>query len=148
MDAISYFSSIEIKRNSIKVTQLLWFSCVCVRSEPTGEFAPSIKLVFYITCQRLLLAWGEKVEQIHSFESFSMQLQNTYLLYWTVALIPVVESKVLYPMSFTHRLRALSSGGSVTSPPPSPAMPKYKLAEYRYGREEMLALYVKDNKVG
>uniref|UniRef100_I3KVB7 GRB10 interacting GYF protein 1 n=1 Tax=Oreochromis niloticus TaxID=8128 RepID=I3KVB7_ORENI len=50
-------------------------------------------------------------------------------------------------MSFTHRLRALSSGGSVTSPPPSPAMPKYKLAEYRYGREEMLALYVKDNKV-
>ncbi|KAM6453210.1 GRB10-interacting GYF protein 1 isoform 2-T2 [Liasis olivaceus] len=44
-------------------------------------------------------------------------------------------------------LRALSSGGSVASPPPSPAMPKYKLAEYRYGREEMLALYVKDNKV-
>ncbi|KAF7660086.1 hypothetical protein LDENG_00288700 [Lucifuga dentata] len=44
-------------------------------------------------------------------------------------------------------LRALSSGGSVTSPPPSPAMPKYKLAEYRYGREEMLALYIKDNKV-
>ncbi|XP_076843464.1 GRB10-interacting GYF protein 1 isoform X2 [Brachyhypopomus gauderio] len=44
-------------------------------------------------------------------------------------------------------LRALSSGGSVTSPPPSPAMPKYKMADYRYGREEMLALYVKDNKV-
>ncbi|KAI5104559.1 GRB10-interacting GYF protein 1 isoform X4, partial [Silurus meridionalis] len=44
-------------------------------------------------------------------------------------------------------LRALSSGGSVTSPPPSPAMPKYKLAEYRYGREEMLALYVKDNRI-
>uniref|UniRef100_A0A6I8N3L5 GRB10 interacting GYF protein 1 n=1 Tax=Ornithorhynchus anatinus TaxID=9258 RepID=A0A6I8N3L5_ORNAN len=43
-------------------------------------------------------------------------------------------------------LRALSSGGSVASPPPSPAMPKYKLAEYRYGREEMLALYVKENK--
>uniref|UniRef100_A0A4W5K999 GRB10 interacting GYF protein 1 n=1 Tax=Hucho hucho TaxID=62062 RepID=A0A4W5K999_9TELE len=43
-------------------------------------------------------------------------------------------------------LRALSSGGSVMSPPPSPAMPKYKLAEYRYGREEMLALYIKDNK--
>uniref|UniRef100_A0A674EEC8 GRB10 interacting GYF protein 1 n=1 Tax=Salmo trutta TaxID=8032 RepID=A0A674EEC8_SALTR len=43
-------------------------------------------------------------------------------------------------------LRALSSGGSVTSPPPSPAMPKYKLAEYRYGREEMLALYIKENK--
>ncbi|KAG8523761.1 GRB10-interacting GYF protein 1 [Galemys pyrenaicus] len=45
-------------------------------------------------------------------------------------------------------LRALSSGGSVASPPPSPAMPKYKLADYRYGREEMLALYVKENKVG
>ncbi|XP_075763827.1 GRB10-interacting GYF protein 1 isoform X4 [Pelodiscus sinensis] len=44
-------------------------------------------------------------------------------------------------------LRALSSGGSLASPPPSPAMPKYKLAEYRYGREEMLALYVKENKV-
>lgn len=45
------------------------------------------------------------------------------------------------------RLRALSSGGSVISPPLSPALPKYKLADYRYGREEMLALYVKDNKV-
>ncbi|XP_068919355.1 GRB10-interacting GYF protein 1 isoform X1 [Petaurus breviceps papuanus] len=44
-------------------------------------------------------------------------------------------------------LRALSSGSSVISPPPSPAMPKYKLAEYRYGREEMLALYVKENKI-
>ncbi|XP_056317200.1 GRB10-interacting GYF protein 1 isoform X2 [Danio aesculapii] len=44
-------------------------------------------------------------------------------------------------------LRALSSGSSLSSPPASPAMPKYKLAEYRYGREEMLALYVKDNKV-
>ncbi|XP_021110149.1 GRB10-interacting GYF protein 1 isoform X2 [Heterocephalus glaber] len=44
-------------------------------------------------------------------------------------------------------LRALSSGGSVASPPPSPAMPKYKLADYRYGREEMLALYIKEDKV-
>ncbi|XP_021249135.1 GRB10-interacting GYF protein 2 isoform X8 [Numida meleagris] len=44
-------------------------------------------------------------------------------------------------------LRALSSGGSVTSPPLSPALPKYKLADYRYGREEMLALFVKDNKI-
>lgn len=35
----------------------------------------------------------------------------------------------------------------MASPPPSPAMPKYKLADYRYGREEMLALYVKENKV-
>uniref|UniRef100_A0A673ZRZ6 GRB10 interacting GYF protein 1 n=1 Tax=Salmo trutta TaxID=8032 RepID=A0A673ZRZ6_SALTR len=43
-------------------------------------------------------------------------------------------------------LRALSRGGSVTTPPPSPAMPKSKLADYRYGREEMLALYIKDDK--
>uniref|UniRef100_A0A673KKV3 GRB10 interacting GYF protein 1b n=1 Tax=Sinocyclocheilus rhinocerous TaxID=307959 RepID=A0A673KKV3_9TELE len=50
-------------------------------------------------------------------------------------------------MSAFFRLRALSRGGSVTSPPPSPAMPKSKLADYRYGREEMLALYVKDNKI-
>lgn len=35
----------------------------------------------------------------------------------------------------------------MTSPPLSPALPKYKLADYRYGREEMLALFVKDNKV-
>ncbi|XP_056277573.1 GRB10-interacting GYF protein 2-like [Pseudoliparis swirei] len=50
-------------------------------------------------------------------------------------------------------LRALSGGGGVVggcgvaSPPLSPALPKYKLADYRYGREEMLALYVKDNKI-
>uniref|UniRef100_A0A3P8SB58 GRB10 interacting GYF protein 2 n=1 Tax=Amphiprion percula TaxID=161767 RepID=A0A3P8SB58_AMPPE len=53
-------------------------------------------------------------------------------------------------------LRALSGGGgsggggssnAVASPPLSPALPKYKLADYRYGREEMLALYVKDNKI-
>uniref|UniRef100_A0A667YWU9 GRB10 interacting GYF protein 2 n=1 Tax=Myripristis murdjan TaxID=586833 RepID=A0A667YWU9_9TELE len=53
-------------------------------------------------------------------------------------------------------LRALSGGGGssgggsssiVASPPLSPALPKYKLADYRYGREEMLALYVKDNKI-
>lgn len=62
-----------------------------------------------------------------------------------------IESHNKYPYLQRYlsspRLRALSSGGSVTSPPPSPAMPKYKLAEYRYGREEMLALYIKDNKV-
>uniref|UniRef100_A0A8C7M9Y7 GRB10-interacting GYF protein 1 n=1 Tax=Oncorhynchus kisutch TaxID=8019 RepID=A0A8C7M9Y7_ONCKI len=51
-----------------------------------------------------------------------------------------------FKCQFGPMLRALSSGGSVTSPPPSPAMPKYKLAEYRYGREEMLALYIKENK--
>ncbi|XP_019959307.2 GRB10-interacting GYF protein 2 isoform X2 [Paralichthys olivaceus] len=56
-------------------------------------------------------------------------------------------------------LRALSGGGGsgggagggssnpVASPPLSPVLPKYKLADYRYGREEMLALYVKDNKI-
>ncbi|KAJ8011813.1 hypothetical protein DPEC_G00062140 [Dallia pectoralis] len=52
-------------------------------------------------------------------------------------------------------LRALSGGGNgggsssilATSPPLSTAMPKYKLADYRYGREEMLALYVKDREI-
>uniref|UniRef100_A0A8B9S1L3 Uncharacterized protein n=1 Tax=Accipiter nisus TaxID=211598 RepID=A0A8B9S1L3_9AVES len=43
-------------------------------------------------------------------------------------------------------LRALSGGGGgvgvVTSPPQSPALPRYQLAENRYGREEMLALVV------
>ncbi|XP_069655797.1 GRB10-interacting GYF protein 1 isoform X2 [Haliaeetus albicilla] len=47
-------------------------------------------------------------------------------------------------------LRALSGGGGgvgvVTSPPPSPALPRYRLAENRYGREEMLALYVPGDK--
>lgn len=54
------------------------------------------------------------------------------------------------PPPSLFRLRALSGGGgssSVASPPLSPALPKYKLADYRYGREEMLALYIKDNKV-
>ncbi|XP_069548072.1 GRB10-interacting GYF protein 2 isoform X3 [Brachyistius frenatus] len=39
------------------------------------------------------------------------------------------------------------SSNAVASPPLSPVLPKYKLADYRYGREEMLALYVKDNKI-
>lgn len=70
--------------------------CVCAFRANWGICTKLfIKLVFYITCQRLLLAW-EKVEQIHSFESFSMQLQNTYFLYWTVALIPAVESTLSY----------------------------------------------------
>ncbi|CAH3157868.1 unnamed protein product [Porites evermanni] len=43
-------------------------------------------------------------------------------------------------------LRNLSSGNSVTSPPPSPG-PKYKLAEHRYGKEEMLALFSEDVKI-
>lgn len=39
-------------------------------------------------------------------------------------------------------LRELSDGNSVTSPPPTMAgaCPKYKLAEFRYGKEEMLEL--------
>lgn len=44
------------------------------------------------------------------------------------------------------RLRALSSGNSVTSPPPSPG-PKFKLADYRYGKEEMLALFNEEVKI-
>ena len=48
------------------------------------------------------------------------------------------------------RLRALSHGDSAVSPPPSPSLgaPRsYKLAEHRYGREEMLALFDKMMKV-
>ena len=47
---------------------------------------------------------------------------------------------------YLSRLRALSSGNSVTSPPPSPG-PKYKLAEHRYGKEEMLALFSEEVKI-
>ena len=42
---------------------------------------------------------------------------------------------------FVSRLRALSDGNTVASPPPTPSLGKFKLAEYRYGREEMLALF-------
>uniref|UniRef100_A0A8C9L6L6 GRB10 interacting GYF protein 2 n=1 Tax=Pavo cristatus TaxID=9049 RepID=A0A8C9L6L6_PAVCR len=59
----------------------------------------------------------------------------------------ILLTSVFSAFSVFSRLRALSSGGSVTSPPLSPALPKYKLADYRYGREEMLALFVKDNKI-
>ena len=43
------------------------------------------------------------------------------------------------------RLRALSHGDTAVSPPPSPSLgaPRYKLADHRYGREEMLALFDK-----
>lgn len=58
-----------------------------------------------------------------------------------------ILNSVFIAFLLSFRLRALSSGGSVTSPPLSPALPKYKLADYRYGREEMLALFLKDNKV-
>lgn len=50
---------------------------------------------------------------------------------------------------YSIRLRALSDGGPNVPAPTatsSIAPPKYKLAEYRYGREEMLALYDRDSK--
>lgn len=74
-----------------------------------------------------------------------------------LSLLPLPPLLILSPSLLFFRLRALSGGGGsggggssnvVASPPLSPALPKYKLADYRYGREEMLALYVKDNKVG
>lgn len=41
----------------------------------------------------------------------------------------------------SFRLRALSDGNNPGTPPPSPGIiGKYKLADYRYGKEEMLAL--------
>jgi PERQ amino acid-rich with GYF domain-containing protein len=42
-----------------------------------------------------------------------------------------------------HRIRDLSNGASVSVPPPSPS---YKLAQFRYGKEEMLALFSKNLK--
>lgn len=76
-----------------------------------------------------------------------------------LALSPFLCPFCFYNQLSLCRLRALSGGGgsgssgggsscAVASPSLSPALPKYKLADYRYGREEMLALYVKDNKVG
>lgn len=43
-------------------------------------------------------------------------------------------------------LRALSGGATLPSPPPSPALPRLRSAAKRYGREEMLALYVPGDK--
>ncbi len=49
---------------------------------------------------------------------------------------------------YVFRLRALSDCHNVASTPVVPAgFPKYKLAENRYGREEMLALYVPNSKL-
>lgn len=48
-----------------------------------------------------------------------------------------------------NRLRALSHGDTPVSPPPSPSLgapPRYKLAQHRYGREEMLALFDRNVK--
>jgi PERQ amino acid-rich with GYF domain-containing protein len=44
---------------------------------------------------------------------------------------------------FDDRIRDLSNGTSVSVPPPSPG-PGYKLAQFRYGKEEMLALFSKN----
>lgn len=94
---------------------------------------------------------------------FSIHVQACKLPPQLLASSPLTLSLLAFyhPLSLSLcRLRALSGGGSssggggggsgcaVASPPLSPALPKYKLADYRYGREEMLALYVKDNKVG
>ena len=60
-----------------------------------------------------------------------------------------ISSSTLRPSSVFFRLRQLSGGNSVSTPPPSPApgFGKYKLAEYRYGREEMLALFTPSQKM-
>lgn len=47
--------------------------------------------------------------------------------------------------SFCTRIRNLSNGASVSVPPPSPG-PSSRLAQFRYGKEEMLALFSKDLK--
>ena len=44
------------------------------------------------------------------------------------------------------RLRALSGGHEGGSPPPQSKKIDYKLADYRYGREEMLALVTNNPK--
>ncbi len=60
----------------------------------------------------------------------------------------LIKSFKKLPACILSRLRTLSEGNSVTSPPSSPAgVQKYKLAEHRYGREEMLALFVPSSRV-
>lgn len=97
---------------------------------------------------KLVFCWGP----VQLFHTCSDKPFATSAL----VLSPLPLSLLLLLLSLC-RLRALSGGGgsggggsgcAVASPPLSPALPKYKLADYRYGREEMLALYVKDNKVG
>lgn len=57
----------------------------------------------------------------------------------------VCERLCLFLFLPSVRLRALSHGDTPVSPPPSPSLgaPRYKLADHRYGREEMLALFDK-----
>lgn len=92
-------------------------------------------------------------------QPFSVHVEACWLLPGLIV-VSIIQSRLHCPTCYLPcRLRALSGGGgsgsssggsscAVASPPLSPALPKYKLADFRYGREEMLALYVKDNKVG
>lgn len=49
---------------------------------------------------------------------------------------------------YVFRVRDLSSGDSgAAAPPNTPPPRKYKLAEFRYGREEMLALLAEDYEI-
>ena len=48
-------------------------------------------------------------------------------------------------LCYDFRIRDLSNGTSVSVPPASPG-PNYKLAQFRYGKEEMLALFTKSLK--
>lgn len=96
---------------------------------------------------KLVFCWG-LLQLFHSCSDTSVASSASVLSSLSL-------SKLLLLSIYLSRLRALSGGGggsggssnAVVSPPLSPALPKYKLAEYRYGREEMLALYIKDNKV-
>ena len=69
-------------------------------------------------------------------------------MYW-LPHAPVPTTDVFFPLilnnTFLARIRDLSNGGSVSVPPPSPG-PSCKLAQFRYGKEEMLALFVKNIK--
>ncbi|CAG0885994.1 unnamed protein product [Darwinula stevensoni] len=66
------------------------------------------------------------------------------------SLYPTAESMTETGLKFGPEwVRALSSGPSnLSTSPPSPLPPvnRYKLAEHRYGREEMLVLYNKDSR--
>ena len=73
----------------------------------------------------------------------------THILYDYILVPSTTTTKMADTLKFGPEwLRQLSSGGSMTSPPPSPSFGgKYKLADNRYGREEMLALFHPNAKV-
>ena len=61
-----------------------------------------------------------------------------------------VSFKSVHVFTWVHvfRVRDLSSGDSgAAAPPNTPPPRKYKLAEFRYGREEMLALLAEDYEI-